>query len=357
MIARRPLLLTPLVTAAAGPAPDGLHARAARKGLTFGAALATRHLDEPDFADAFAAECGLAVGEFEQQWERIEAREGVPNWAAADRLAGFAASRGILLRGHALLWHQRVPPWAREMDAPRFRAAVERRVAEAAGRYAGRMSSWDVVNEAVRPDDGRPDGLRDSVLLRQLGPGWVAEAFRLARAADPRATLVYNEFGIEHATRGDRAKRRHLLRLLEAMRAADAPVGALGVQGHLHAHLPFDAAEWRGFLREVEALGLSVLVSELDVNDRALPAEITPRDAAVADLTRRFLDATLDCRAVRAVITWTLSDRHSWIRRGQEAHHRRADGAVPRPLPLDDQLRRKPMWQAIAAAFDHAPNR
>ena len=341
----------------APPSGSGLHARAASKGLVFGAALHTRHLAEPGFAETFAAECGLVVGEGEQQWHRVERRPGEPDWAAPDSLATFAAGRDMLLRGHSLIWHQALPPWTEALEDGAFAAAFDQRIMQAGTRYADRISSWDVVNEALRPEDGRADGLRDTPLLRRLGPDWVARAFRLARQAMPGAVLVYNDFGTEHAAPDARLKRRAVLRLLEGLRRDGVPVGAFGAQSHLTAGRPFDAAEWRGFLGEVEALGLAILVSELDVNDRALPAAEAPRDAAVAELTRRFLDATLDCRAVRSVITWCLCDRHSWIRTGREPYHRRTDAALPRPLPLDDALRRKPMWSAIATALDAAPPR
>jgi endo-1,4-beta-xylanase len=148
-----------------------------------------------------------------------------------------------------------------------------------------------------------------------------------------------------------------VLALLRGLKQAGAPVQVLGVQAHLQAGQPFAADEWQDFLGEVAALGLTIEVTELDVNDRALPADTTLRDAASADLVRRFLEATLAQPAVRAVLTWGLSDRHSWVHAGRLPEHRRRDDARARPLPLDEAMRRKPMWHAIAIAFDGAPNR
>ncbi|MGH7114322.1 MAG: endo-1,4-beta-xylanase, partial [Stellaceae bacterium] len=82
------------------------------------------------------------------------------------------------------------------------------------------------------------------------------------------------------------------------------------------------------------------------------------RDQLVADAYRRFLDAALDEPAVKMVVTWGLSDRHSWIvRRETNQVKWRTDGLPSRPLPFDAALHPKPAFAAMAEAFAHAPAR
>ncbi|NKE48201.1 endo-1,4-beta-xylanase [Roseomonas frigidaquae] len=345
-----------MVTPPAAPG-GGLHARAAAKGLAFGAATSTRQMAEPDLMAAFLADCGLLVAEYEMKWAELEPQPGNRRTRRADQLFDFARRNGMAVRGHTLLWHESEPRWLSDLSARGTAAAMAQHVDATVLCWRGQVTTWDVVNEAVAPEDGRPDFLRRTWLLNRIGPDYLPQAFHIARAADPNARLAYNDFGCEHATAWSRRRRLGVLGLLRGLRQAGAPVQVLGMQAHLQAGQPFEASEWRAFLADVAALGLTIEVTELDVNCRALPAAAGPRDAAAADLVRRFLDATLEEPAVRAVVTWGLTDRHSWIREGRLPEHRRRDTARARPLPYDDAMRRKPIWAAIAAALDAAPPR
>ena len=101
-----------------------------------------------------------------------------------------------------------------------------------------------------------------------------------------------------------------------------------------------------------------IQITELDVTDENAPSDEAVRDRLVADTYSRFLDAALYEPAVKVVVTWGLSDRHSWIVR-KETHESkwRTDGLSSRPLPFDADLKPKPAFEAIAQAFVHAPQR
>lgn len=130
-------------------------------------------------------------------------------------------------------------------------------------------------------------------------------------------------------------------------RGAGAPIHALGIQSHLDAaSRPGRHPELRGFLREVGASGLAVMITELDVDDRRVPGSVADRDEAVADAYRAFLDLVLEEAPVLSVATWGLSDRRSWLSAGA--------ARLARPLPLDRSLRRKPAWRALAATLGGA---
>jgi endo-1,4-beta-xylanase len=335
-----------------GESDAGLRARAARRGLLYGAATSTYQLGQNDFAAALAREASILVAEYEMKRDALEPVRGTYDFAAADALARFAHAHGMAFRGHTLVWHASNPKW---LDAAALAGRDERLltsyVAAVAGHFRGRLHSWDVVNEVLLPKDGRANGMRASPWLSAFGPSYVDLAFHAARAADPDALLVYNDWGCEGGAPQNDIFRRVTLKFLEALLKRGVPVQALGLQGHLTAFGPrVDQKKLGAFLEQVKAMGLKILVTEHDVDDSGGPSDIARRDRAVADASRRFLDVVLDNRATVAVLTWGLSDRFL------DAPGLRAmlSGYRPRMLPLDADLARTPMWSALATAFDRA---
>ena len=336
---------------------------AAEKGLLYGTTIAaTQITGDPPFVDLVRHEAGLVVAENEMKWQVMNrGAPGDDDFAPADTIAAFAAANKLVLRGHNLLWYHRTPEWFFDLpDRSAQNRAVVDHIRQLAGRYRGRIHSWDVVNEPIEPKDGRPDGLRTAVFLETLGPEYLDLAYHTARDADPNARLVVNEYDVELDAPEQEARRIALLHLLEEMRRSGTPVDAVGIQAHLTAAggPPFSAPLLRRFLADIASLGLTIQITELDVTDENAPADVMVRDALVADTYRRFLDVALDEPAVKMVVTWGLSDRHSWIVRRETYQAKwRTDDTASRPLPFDADLGPKPAFDAIAGAFAHAPPR
>jgi endo-1,4-beta-xylanase len=336
---------------------------AAEKGLLYGTTIAaTQITGDPPFVDLVRHEAGLVVAENEMKWQVMNrGAPGDDDFAPADTIAAFAAANKLVLRGHNLLWYHRTPEWFFDLpDRSAQNRAVVDHIRQLAGRYRGRIHSWDVVNEPIEPKDGRPDGLRAAVFLETLGPEYLDLAYHTARDADPNARLVVNEYDVELDAPEQEARRIALLHLLEEMRRSGTPVDAVGIQAHLTAAggPPFSAPLLRRFLADIASLGLTIQITELDVTDENAPADVMVRDALVADTYRRFLDVALEEPAVKMVVTWGLSDRHSWIVRRETYQAKwRTDDTASRPLPFDADLGPKPAFDAIAGAFAHAPLR
>lgn len=342
---------------------EALNRLAAQKGLRYGTTISAAQITgDPTFVALVLQQAGLVVPENDMKW--LDMNRGAPgddDYGPADTVAGFAVEGGLALRGHNLLWYYRTPHWFFTLpgrDAQR-RAVVDR-IKALAGRYRGIINSWDVVNEPIEPKDGRTDGLRKAVFLDALGPEYLDLAYRAAREADPKARLVVNEYDVELDSPEHEARRTVLLNLLQRMQRSGTPVDAVGIQAHLTAvgGPPFSPARLRRFLADLAGLGLTIQITELDVTDAQAPAAIAVRDQLIADAYRRFLDAALDEPAVKMVVTWGLSDRHSWIvRRETNEAKWRKDGLPSRPLPFDADLRPTPAFAAMAKAFVHAPAR
>ncbi|MEJ1968161.1 MAG: endo-1,4-beta-xylanase [Rhizomicrobium sp.] len=332
-----------------------LRALAASRGLLFGAANNNYWLRDADFAAAVGRDCGILVPEYELKREVTEPSPGQYDFSAPDQLLAFAQKHAMLFRGHPLVWYAANPPWLESaVGAVADEAIFIDYIRRVASHYRGRMHSWDVVNEAIEPKDGRADGLRDCFWLQRFGPSYIDHAFQAARAADPGALLVYNDYGLEQDGPVNDARRAATLKLLEGLLARGVPVGALGLQAHINAFgRTIGARSLGAFLDTIKAMGLRILVTEHDVDDTGGPADIASRDRAVADATRRLLDIVLANSATIAVLTWGYSDR---FLKAESVHDQLLRGN-PRSLPMDADMRPTPMRAALARAFIGAPKR
>lgn len=339
------------------PLKDIAGARGVRYGST---AMTSQLLAGDSFTNLLVREVAALVPENEMKWFHMSTAPFQADYRMADCLVDFAVTHRLLCRGHNLLWYWATPKWFKELhDRETARTAMLQRVTDMVSRYRGKIDSWDVVNEPVNPSDDRTDHLRAEVFLTQIGPEYLSLAHSTARAADPEAHLVLNEYGVEYDTPEMDRKRAAVLDVLENMRKRHIPIDALGIQAHLSAgRYPFSEQKLRDYLRQAAAMGLEIQVTELDCSDELAPSDIAARDRMVADEYRRFLDVVLDEPAVKLVMTWGLSDRYSWIVRHEDSpEERRTDGAEERPLPFDRDLKRKPAWYALSEAFAAAPKR
>jgi len=349
----------------------GLAALAMRKGMRFGSAIGWSQagtdrggIANPAYAGIVKRECDLIVAENEMKWQSLRPTPTTFAFERFDAIVAWAERQRLAVRGHNLLWHQ--PKWLpRWLNTYEFGAApgaegerlLVTHINTVLGRYGSRIRSYDVVNEAVRPADGV---LYETALSRAIGSAEATLdlAFHTAREAAPHAQLVYNDYMSWEP--GNASHRTGVLKLLEQFRRRGTPVDALGVQSHLITQGPDTGAsvtalqrQWRDFLDAVTQMGYGVLITELDVRDNKLPADIAPRDQAVADYTRAYLDVTLSYRAVRDILSWGLVDRYNWI----EGFEPRSDGVPRRPTLYDRDFHAKPMRQAVAAAFNAATAR
>jgi endo-1,4-beta-xylanase len=313
--------------------PRSLRAHAAARGLFVGCAVNPAYLDgEPDYAHAVAEQANILVPENAMKWAALRPAPGQFDFRKADDVVVFALSRDQRVRGHNLCWHEAIPSWfAGTVTKENATQTLTEHIQTVAGRYAGKLHSWDVVNEAINVKDGRPDGLRNSPWLELIGPTYLELAFRTARQADRTALLTYNDYGIELDTPEHIDKRGQVMMLVRRLKARGVPIDAVGVQSHLNAG-DIPGSGLIHFVRELAAMNLQVFITELDVNDRKLPESVPERDAAIAKTYRDYLTRMLAEPNVTAALTWGITDRYTWLN-GQQ--HARADGKPERPLPFD----------------------
>lgn len=351
---------------------------ASAKGIVYGGFHQRSYNDlsqDEKFQRVFLREYGLIVGGF--FGVTVGPFSGnTYDFKKIDPFFNFATENNLIFRGHPLIWNEFNSSWLVEKfkASDTTNAEIDKiftnHITTLAKHYAGKVHSWDVVNEAINVDDGRADNLKDTTKsgvrgkkypawLNYLGADYIERAFRIAAEADPKAILTYNDNGLTYSnpynSSWEGKRRTAVLKLLERLIAKGTPIHALGIQSHLQGHRnkEFDGKKFRKFLSEVAAMGLKIIISELDVSDNQLPKDINTRDRLVAEAYYQYLSVVLDEPAVTTVISWGLSDRYTWLSNFAP----RKDGAAVRPLIFDQQYYRKPAWKAVAKALEEAPKR
>lgn len=331
-------------------AEESLGAIAAANGLMFGAAAGSAIDKDRAYRELYTTHARIVTTDTAMKMGAIAPQPGPKRFESADRLLQFCTGHRIPMRGHCLVWNEWVPPWIRAMSTADRQTFFDAYIDEVAGRYVGKLQSWDVVNEPFWPGHKAPGGYRLGPWYDAFGPGYVRRAFARAAAVDKTTKFVLNEAHTERDDDVGHAVRDGLLRLVDELQDAGMPLHVVGLQGHLQPRYPHDPARFMDFVHALAERKVDIYITEFDVRDDTFPDEIAARDALIADTAERFLEAVLRVPAVKAVIAWELADRYSFY---TDAARKKDPSAkrMPRPLPFDDAMQKKPLWYAMARAF------
>jgi endo-1,4-beta-xylanase len=294
------------------------------------------------------------------KWPVLSPREGVYRFDAADRVMELAAANGQTVVGHTLVFNRpgACPQWVfrdgkKEADARLVWKRIEERVATVMGRYAGRIGSWDVLNEFVEMN---ALGYRETDLTRVLGEDFPVRLFKLAAEIDPRAKLVYNDYQIEKPERRER-----ILGFVRSLRDRGCRIDVVGSQSHLE----LDEAvgeQIDATIRACAAIDLRCAFTELDVDvvSRRLFWNPKTREQAVSqnpyvdgvpdDILERqarvyrevFAAVVANRRHVDRVTFWGVTDGDSWLNTWPWKRTNHA-------LLFDRAGRPKPAFEAVAS--------
>ncbi len=179
----------------------------------------------------------------------------------ANALIDYAHTNGIGIHAHTLIWHSdyQLPDWVTQAPDD-LQAKLDHHVTGIASHFAGKVSSWDVVNEAIAETDSGVWDYRDSIFYQKLGKDYIANAFIKTHDADPNADLYYNDYAISDAG----GKFVFMLQMVDEMLEQNVPIDGIGFQMHVYLGWPA-IADIRSAFRQVAERGLKVKITELDI--------------------------------------------------------------------------------------------
>jgi endo-1,4-beta-xylanase len=358
LVSRRSILsgLGAMTAAATLPAAaqtqsrPGLGAIAQRAGILFGASIGMEALKDPAYGKLYASETKIVTTDLALKFDALRPRQDVYNFGPADALLDFAEKNKLMMRGHTLVWNENAPDWLKRMNGAEIARVMDEHIDKVASRYAGKLHSWDVVNEPFWPDHGKQFGFRNGPWLEAMGPSYIKRAFNRVRSIDKTAVLTLNEAHCEIENSWGKGIRPRVLQLVDAMLDQGLPLHAVGLQAHLQPQWDYNDEAFESFVAELATRKIDIYITEMDVNDEAFSAGVAQRDAKVAERYAEFLRRVMTVPRVKMLVTWQLADRYSGYRNEALAKNPAAT-RLPRPLLFDEEFRRKPAYEAVSQVF------
>jgi GH35 family endo-1,4-beta-xylanase len=291
--------------------------------VPIGTCITKAGMQNPAYVDFFTKHFDWAVLENELKWYYTEAVQGQVSYADADELIDFCDRHGKPVRGHCIFWavENSVQPWVRALNADQLRAAVEARLRSLVSRYSGRFPHYEVNNEM----------LHGAFYTQRLGDDINAHMFRETARIDPAPALFVNDYNVESANDPNATPEKYVALVTDLQRRG-APVGGIGVQGHV-THPVGDVI--CDALDKLAVTGLPIWITEMDVSAadesvRADDLEIVLREAYAHP-------------AVEGIMLWGFMQGHMWRSHGQLVN---ADGKYTQAGNMFAGLRRE--WTSHA---------
>lgn len=303
-----------------GKSQVSLRDLAKRRGIVIGTAVSPAALSRDlEYRKILSREFNSITPEYQMEALITRPSRERFDFTLADETVSFARRSGMQVRGHPLIWHTELPNWLKSGTFTQeelqsiFENHIDQTIQHFRNQFPGTIRIWNVVNEAIS-EDGQ--GLRESIWARVgMEPeDYIEMAFRIAHRTDPQARLFYNDYGGEWSG----LKANAIFELVRRLKQKDVPIHGVGFQMHLHIdensswkkdHL----GEFQSNMRQLESLGLSIDITELDVRIRSEDG-ITPEEIELqAKMYRDALRACLSLTRCSSFTMWGFTDRYSWI--------------------------------------------
>lgn len=281
------------------------------------------------------------------------------DFTLADKFVEYGRKNNFHIVGHTLIWHSQLPNFVPKItSADSLKDFMIKHINTVAGRYAGKIGSWDVVNEALN-EDGT---LRKSIFYEKLGEDYIKLAFDLAAKADPNAELYYNDYNIEQPN-----KRAGAIALIKKLQATGTKINGVGIQGHWSIN-GAPEKDIEDAIIEYSKLGLKVAITELDFTVLPNPWELKGSDVKqnfneyIGDpkmnpFTEELPEAIQQKLAekygnifkifvkhkdkISRITFWGVNDGHSWLNNWP------IRGRTNYPLLFDRSFSKKPAYNEV----------
>ncbi len=250
-------------------------------------------------------------------WGAYEEKENAPAFESRMNASRYLKEHGKTVKGHPLCWHTLCADWLMKYDNKMILDRQLERIHRDVTAFAGVIDMWDVINEVViMPEFDKYDNAITRICKEYGRINLVKEVFAAARAANPKATLLINDFNLSDRYAG----------LIADCLDAGVSIDAIGLQTHQHqGYMGIEKLE--EIIKRFAGFGLPLHFTEntvvsghimpahiVDLNDYQIPEwptteEGEKRQAEEMEEMYRFLFAH---PLVEAITGWDFTDG-AWL--------------------------------------------
>lgn len=260
-----------------------------------------------------------------------------------DEVVRYAEEHNMPVEAHHYLWGEEkwLPNWLKEgnFSKEELDQLMQQHITTVGSRYSGQIKQWSVVNEPFTRGQNMY-GLRDWWADNTGGKDYIDKAFIWARAADPRSKLILNDFHNESIN----SVSDEMYEYVKGALVRGVPIDGIGMQMHIDGTHPPTKDEVVANMKRFGDLGLSVYVTEFDVNMNDLAAKPEAKDNIQGKIYYEMARACIESKVCKSFALLGITDRETWY-----SHMGLPD---PRPLPFDKVYRPKPAYFALRSAFE-----
>ncbi|KAF5981729.1 glycosyl hydrolase family 10 [Fusarium bulbicola] len=274
-----------------------LREETAKKNLLVGSgATNPAYPNDSQFRAVLSKQFNSLSPENELKWSFVHPAKCQYDWHKLDTLVEFADANNMKVKGHGLLSSCCNPDYVLNITSPdALRAEITNHIEAIMHRCRGKMDRWDVVSEALKTNGS---GLSSNHFYETLGPNWVEDSFRIARAADPDAKLFLNENLVEVQPK----KRQELCDMVSNLVSKGVPIDGVALQMHITLE-PLAPGAIREMVESCNALGLEVTIAEMDVH--------TYNATQQAEIYGSTIKEALDA-GITDISFWGFTDKHAY---------------------------------------------
>ena len=310
-------------------------------GFEFGAeGIARRIKQVQGYAEPLGENYNLIMTEGEINLKVVSEEKERYDFNKAYTIIEFAKKYDLIIQNHHLVPDEarHYPEWMQENNIPKeeLQSLLTEYIADTMNLFKGQRTQWTVVNESFET--------KNNPWYWAFGDGYIEKAFELARNADSKAILIYNDYDIEISA----TKREQVYKLVSGL-ADKNLIDGVGMQMHLDGRKPPNKEQVVESMKRFEDLGISIYITEFDVDMTNVQGTNEEKLVEQATIYKDMLSACLESNIFKSFTTFGFSDSVSMY-----GDNNSKEALAAMPLPFDSDFYPKiSYYTMLQAVFEN----